>query len=732
MRREPHPRETTRTSPTRTNHPHGTTRTSPQKASQAMKPLESGDPIRLGPYRVLAVLGEGGMGKVYVGQDAEGRPAAVKVLHPHLAHDVNLTQRFVREAQMARAVTGGAVARVLDARTEGGRPWIATEFLTGPTLDDAVRSHGPLDEPTVRALAAALAHALRDIHAAGLVHRDLKPANIVLTATGPRVIDFGIARPEHGLTLTTTGQVPVTPGYGAPEQVLGQRVGPAADVFSLGAVLVFAASGHHAYEGSHVAAVQYEVVHGVPRLDRVPPALQPLIGPCLAKDPAARPLPDGIAAFAAPPRGAERAWRQGPIGQDITTRADGLHRMTTVPGGVAPRSVSRRRLLTGLAVGGTVLAAGGGTAAWWRGRTDRAGGPFDIPPAVRTPEARVLDPDKGDYILGETPDPLWRVPSAVHDDTPAPLPVRDVVVVGAPKGGIAARSVVDGSLRWSAPDAVAGRRYLSLSDELVAAVDRSGALVTYVASTGEPKWTSRADAASLLAADGEAVYLITDDGRVRSVGRADAEIRWTVETRAELGTGAASRGLAAHGRLVVTTPGGDVVALDTATGRQVWERRGQAEGGRAKLALSGRSLCVTGKRFYALDIVGGKDLWVAEAPGGDPAFWGPPTIHGQHVYASAVQSPLRFDLRTGKLGDWAYHGLFSCDPPSPLVVQGHGFWSVAVDGTKGGVNVIDLSAEGGTTWVFRTIENPDRYWIEGDAHRVFLLDGASLIALPVF
>ncbi|MFC9586999.1 serine/threonine-protein kinase [Streptomyces yangpuensis] len=211
-----------------------------------MKPLESGDPIRLGPYRILAVLGEGGMGKVYVGQDGAGQAAAVKVLHPHLAHDADLGRRFVREAEVARAVESGSVARVLDARTEGGRPWIATEFLTGPTLADAVRAHGPLDEPTVRALAAALAGALRDIHAAGLVHRDLKPANIVLTAAGPRVIDFGIARPEHGLTLTATGQVPVTPGYGAPEQVLGQRVGPAADVFSLGAVLVYAASGHHA------------------------------------------------------------------------------------------------------------------------------------------------------------------------------------------------------------------------------------------------------------------------------------------------------------------------------------------------------------------------------------------------------------------------------------------------------------------------------------------------------
>ncbi|MFE3905164.1 PQQ-binding-like beta-propeller repeat protein [Streptomyces sp. NPDC059153] len=702
-----------------------------------MKPLESGDPIRLGPYRILAVLGEGGMGKVYVGQDGEGHAAAVKVLHPHLAHDEKLTQRFVREAQMARAVTGGAVAGVLDARMEGGRPWIATEFLTGPTLDDAVRSHGPLDEPTVRALAAALAHALRDIHTAGLVHRDLKPANIVLTATGPRVIDFGIARPEHGLTLTATGQVPVTPGYGAPEQVLGRRVGPPADVFSLGAVLVYAASGQHAYEGSHVAAVQYEVVHGTPRLDRVPPMLQPLVGPCLAKDPASRPLPDQIIQSFAPPRGAERTWRQGPIARDITTREHSLHRLTTVPGGVAPQSVSRRRLLIGLAVGGPVLAAGGGTAAWWSRKADRAGrGPFDIPAAVQTPKARVLDAKKGDYVLGETPEPLWSVPSALGDDSPAPLPVRDVVVVGAPKGGIAARSVVDGRLRWSAPEAVATHRYLSLSDELVAAVDRSGTLVTFVASTGEPKWTSPAGASSLLAADDEAVYLITKDRRVRSIGRADAKIRWTVEVDADLGTKAASRGIAAHGRLVITTADGDIVAIDTGDGRKVWERREQAEGGRAKLALSGRSLCVTGKRLSTLDIIGGKELWAAKnpkPPSGAPVFWGLPTIHGRHVYASVLQFPLRFDLRDGKATDWAYEGLLECDPPSPLVVQGNGLWSVSVNKTRGGINVIDLSPDSSrSTWVFPIIENPDHYWLEGDANRVFLLNGTSLSALPVF
>ncbi|MFD9032387.1 PQQ-binding-like beta-propeller repeat protein [Streptomyces sp. NPDC059567] len=699
-----------------------------------MKPLQSGDPIRLGPYRILAVLGEGGMGKVYVGQDGEGRAAAVKVLHPHLTHDADLTRRFVREAQMARAVTSGSVARVLDAQTEGGRPWIATEFLTGPTLADAVRSHGPLDEPTIRSLAAALARALRDIHAAGLVHRDLKPANIVLTATGPRVIDFGIARPEHGLTLTTTGQIPVTPGYGAPEQVLGRRVGPPADVFSLGAVLVYAASGQHAYEGSHVAAVQYEVVHGAPRLDRVPPVLQPLIGPCLAQDPASRPLPDQIVRSFDPPRGAERAWRKGPIATDITYREQGLHQLTTVVGGVAPRSVSRRRLLTGLAVGGSVLAVGGGTAAWWSRRAG-GGGPFDIPPAVATPRARVLDAQKGDYVLGESPEPLWSIPSALADDSPAPLPVRDVLVVGAPGGGIAARSVVDGSLRWSAPKTVAAQRYLSLSDRLVAATDRNGTLVTFVASTGEPKWTSPAEAASLVAADDDAVYLITKDRRVRSIGRSDGKIRWTVEVAADLGTNAASRGSAAHGRLVIAASDGDVIALDTADGGAAWDRRKQSADGRAQLALSDRTLIVTGKHLSALDIVGGKELWTArnpELPNAAAVSWGPPTIHGNHVYASVLQFPLRYDLRTGGGTDWAFGTLLECDPPSPLVVQGSGLWSVTVNEKEGGINVIDLAPGTRPSWVFRMIKNPDRYWITGDANRVFVLDGTTLGALPVF
>ncbi|SOD84445.1 serine/threonine-protein kinase [Streptomyces sp. Ag109_G2-15] len=705
-----------------------------------MKPLDTGDPIRLGPYRLLGVLGEGGMGRVYFGQDRAGRMAAVKVLHRHLADDPHLVQRFVREARMAQAVTGPGVARVLDTETEGGRPWIATEFLTGPTLEEAVTARGPLDDNAVRALATALARALRDIHAAGLVHRDLKPANVVLTSTGPRIIDFGIARPEHGLTLTTTGQVPVTPGFGAPEQALGHRVGPPADVFSLGALLVYAASGRRPYDGSHVAAVQYEVVHGTPRMDGVPPVLQTLIAPCLTKDPAHRPTPTAIAQAFAPPRGTDRVWRQGPIAEDIQRRERALHELTTLPGTSAPGGLPRRRLLKALTIGAPVAVAGAGGTTWWLWRRNR-NAPFDIPPAAPTPQARPLSASKGDYVVGQTPDPIWHRASALSTETPAPLPVRDVLIVGNPKGGVSALNVVDGKPRWSAPEAVATSHYVSLSDRLIAAVADDGTLLTFVASTGEPKWTARADAASVLAADDEAVYVVTDDGRLRAIGRSDGRVRWTRAKGPALGTPTGTRGLVAQGVLLVTTEDGDVLAVHTNDGRTAWSLSAQADG-RVKVSAAGRYVFLSGERLTARNAATGKEQWRGPAPlDGRKIGWGPSVIHGKYLYAAASGAPVRLDIGTGKTTDWVYHNLFTCDPPSPLVIQGKSFWSISVNATEGGVNALYLAEDyttdvdspaRNTTWTFRIIKNPTRYWMTADANRVFIVDGASLTALPVF
>ncbi|NUK25134.1 protein kinase domain-containing protein [Streptomyces lunaelactis] len=699
-----------------------------------MNPLGTGDPLRLGPYRLLGVLGEGGMGKVYFGQDNSGRTAAVKVLRPELAHDQNLALRFVREAQMAQAVTSTGVARVLGAHTEGGRPWIATEFLTGPTLDQAINAHGPFDDPTVRALAAAIARTLADIHTAGLVHRDLKPANIVLTSDGPRVIDFGIARPEHGLTLTTTGEVPVTPGYGAPEQVMGHRVGPPADVFSLGALLAYAASGQRAYDGSHVAAVQYEVVHGEPRLSHLPEHLRQLIAPCLAKDPALRPTPGQITAAFAPPRGAERIWRHGVLADDIKQRRRTVHQLTTVVAAHGdPRRVSRRRLITALATGGAVIAAGGGTAAWWlrERETGQKPGPFAIPPAVRTPEARILSADKGDFVIGEAPTPLWGPMPVLAKDSPAPLPVRDVVAFGARAGGLAAHSVVDGKHRWTAPDVDAAALYCSLSDALIAAVDTKGSLVTFVASTGEPKWSApAAEATTLLAADDEAVYVVTKSGRLRSIGRSDATVRWTARISGDLGPKARPRGAAAQGVLVVATLAGDVVAVDTADGRKKWDLPSQsaADGLRVVPKISGSTVYLNGRTWTARRIADGRELWKQTSTDAfdNVSAWGPSTVHGTTVYAA--QGSYISGLN-GKDGSEAWHGVTTGSVS--VVLQGSSVWGVDNLNTGLGGGVAFDADSKKQVWTY-PLTRRALHWITGDGNRIFVMDGAALIALPVF
>ncbi|GGT15067.1 hypothetical protein GCM10010271_17240 [Streptomyces kurssanovii] len=694
-----------------------------------MEPLGSGDPLRLGPYRLLGVLGAGGMGKVYLGQDGSGTTAAVKVLRPELAYDPDLARRFVREAQMAQAVRSTGVARVLGARTEGGRPWIATEFLAGPTLDKAVASHGPVDEPTLRVLGAALSRTLMDIHAAGLIHRDLKPSNIVLTAAGPRVIDFGIARPEHGLTLTTTGQVPATPGYGAPEQVLGQRVGASADVFSLGAVLVFAVTGSQAFNGGNVAAVQYEVVHGAARLDRVPPQLAPLIAPCLSKDPASRPTPARLASAFAPPRGAEGVWRHGALATDIKQRQREIHQLTTAVRGAgsSPHGMSRRRLITTLAAGGTALAVGGGTAAWWFGRGDESD-VFALPPAARTPRAP-LSAASGETALT----PLWGPVRALGKNSDTPLPVRDVLVVGAPERGIAAHDVVNGKRRWTAPDVNPAGGMLSLSDALIAAADDQGRLVTYVASTGEPRWTAPAAAQRVLAADEWSVYVVTKDGRLRSVSRSDGRIRWTSRVRAGLLDKLPPYGVAAEGRLVIATALGEVLAVDTGNGRPAWRLENQSSFDKAVLvpAVSGDTVLINGRTLTARSISDGTERWAkSEVVGGKMQPSGPPLVRGGTVHVSQGPHTMSYNIEDGSQEWKSPKGYFI---HSPVAVQGRAALAIntRMPGDRAAVWAMDLSG-GEPALTYSLAGNTGPWTITGSGNRVFVRDGAALLALPVF
>ena len=254
-----------------------------------MEELQAGDPPQIGPYLLLGRLGAGGMGQVFLGRSPGGRLVAVKVIRAELAGDPGFRARFAREVAAARKVSGVFTAAVVDADPAAPLPWLVTGFVSGPSLAEAVGEHGALPVATVLALAAGLAEGLGAVHAAGVVHRDLKPSNVLLAADGPRVIDFGISRAVDATQMTQTGVVIGSPAFMSPEQAEGGAVGPASDVFSLGAVLVFAATGEGPFGPGAPTALMYRVVHGTPRLDRLPGPVRPLAERCLAKDPGQRP-----------------------------------------------------------------------------------------------------------------------------------------------------------------------------------------------------------------------------------------------------------------------------------------------------------------------------------------------------------------------------------------------------------------------------------------------------------
>ena len=236
------------------------------------------------------------MGRVFLGVSPGGRPVAVKAIRAELAADPEFRARFGREVAAARRVSGVFTAQVVDADVDGPVAWMATAYVPGPSLAEAVDTHGPLPEASLLALAAGLAESLNAIHAVGVVHRDLKPSNVLLAEDGPRVIDFGISRATESTMLTQAGLVVGSPGFMSPEQAMGSDVGAPSDIFTLGAVLAFAATGEGPFGTGTTAALLYRVVHGAPSLDLVPPTVRPLIEHCLAKDPRQRPTASGLLA----------------------------------------------------------------------------------------------------------------------------------------------------------------------------------------------------------------------------------------------------------------------------------------------------------------------------------------------------------------------------------------------------------------------------------------------------
>ena len=338
--------------------------------------LRAGDPAEIGGYPLEARLGSGGMGTVFLARTSSGRPVAIKLIHQQFAGDSEFRTRFRQEVAAARRVSGAFTAAVVDAEPEAEQPWMATTYIEGPTLAQRIADGGPLGGAGLRSLAIGLAEALRDIHRVGVVHRDLKPSNVVLSPEGPRVIDFGISRAADQQTLTMTGRVIGTPPFMSPEQLQAPRgVGPRSDVFSLGTLLVYAATGHGPFDADSPYLTAYQVVHDEPSLDAVPAALRAVVEACLAKEPGGRPSADELlellrdlpAGLGGPGEGAGTTGRT----RDVATQHHLATRDTEAPGAPATQEGTgsligrglRGRWRPVLAAAVAVAAIGGGAAA---------------------------------------------------------------------------------------------------------------------------------------------------------------------------------------------------------------------------------------------------------------------------------------------------------------------------------------------------------------------------------
>ncbi|MFC5821016.1 serine/threonine protein kinase [Nonomuraea harbinensis] len=323
-----------------------------------LSPLLAHDPDRIGPYRLAGRLGAGGMGAVFAGADDTGRRAAVKVIHRQLAHDPEFRARFAREISVLHRVNGLCTVRVLDADAEAEQPWLATEYVPGPTLAQRVEQNGPLSEQEIVGLAGGLGEALRAMHTVGVVHRDLKPSNVILSPTGPRLIDMGIARAMDETSVTRTGVLVGSPGWISPEEYRGSDVGPAADVYGWALLVLFAATGRPPFGTGRPEVLAARILTETPDASAVPDGLRHLVRQALAKDPAARPSADRIIEAAA------HIWRQSD--EDTATAVEEVTRFLdqtwVMPLDEEPQwsfreSLSRQRRITPLVVAGSALAA---------------------------------------------------------------------------------------------------------------------------------------------------------------------------------------------------------------------------------------------------------------------------------------------------------------------------------------------------------------------------------------
>jgi serine/threonine protein kinase len=392
-----------------------------------ISPLTADDPPELGGYEIRGRLGRGGMGVVYLGATRSGRLLAIKVIHPERTDEREFRARFRREVSAATRVRNRHTAAVVDFDVDAPKPWLATEYVPGPTLAQAIAELGSLPEAAVRELVTGLAEALDVIHREGLVHRDVKPANVLLGPAGPVLIDMGIVSDSDATSLTTTGMQPGTPQFMSPEQARGETVTAASDVWSLGAVAHLAAAGTPPFGTGSLATLTYRIVHEQPDVDAVPPGLRGLVGACLTKDPAGRPTASAVLASLAAPQYVEPLGtgveNTAVVDDDTVLRTASSAGATTAPDSPEPpatASRTRRRVLTGLIATGLVLAGGGGAAALVHFLA-----PDDTPGMVGTPQAEASPSTEPSREPSPSPSPKKSksTPPATPEHSPVATPV---------------------------------------------------------------------------------------------------------------------------------------------------------------------------------------------------------------------------------------------------------------------------------------------------------------------
>ncbi|MFG3253609.1 PQQ-binding-like beta-propeller repeat protein [Streptomyces sp. NPDC048172] len=690
-------------------------------------PLTHDDPQRLGPFVLVARLGSGGMGTVYLGRSPRGRTVALKTMHAEFAERPDFRTRFRLETDAARVIGDLHGARVVDADPLAEVPWLATEYVLGPPLDEAVALCGPLPEDAVRALGAGLCEALAQLHGTGVVHRDLKPSNILVTATGPKVIDFGIARAEGDDRLTRTGSAAGTPAFMSPEQATGAEHPPAGDVFALAGVLVFAASGHGPFGGGQAADLLYRVRYAEPDLSGVPADLAGVLLRCLDKDPAARPGTgelrtlldrDDSSPFAARLPGVLHAeiLRRGEAVWDVEYQRlppplpdTGPEEPATTRTPGARSGPGRRALLLG---SGAVAVAAAGGGAWFALR------PGDGPgPSAKKPDG----PKAAPTAPGGAPKEKWKLKFAGL--TRGSLLVAGDYLTYSANSGFGTIDVRSGKESGTTSELDQSGDVFTQGGELYAAnlgkvlqADPKTCSFREPAITDFRKLGLTGDAQLVGVADGVLYLSGTSEGGSKEKGKkgkkGGEDDKAGREEWLAVDSGSGKIRWRRKGVIrVPATPAGDKVvfsdettllAVDARTGRKKWKLHFPDHPGLKNVeatvrAHSGPFLFVGDRRLVAVRVADGKVAWTfgegRENSGEDEGNWryGVPVVDGDLLYLLERGTGLiALDRRSGKLrwemkADW----ITGLDPGLAEAVKGRELLYVSGSGTQW-VRAIDL------------------------------------------